>query len=136
MPEGRLGLERVRLFSDLSGPDLDAIARLARTVEVQAGDTLCQQGQPGFDFYVIIDGEAVVEQSGRQIARLGPGDHFGELALLDRGPRAATVAAATDMRLLTISELDFTALIDELPAFAHNLLAALAGMVREAELGK
>jgi CRP-like cAMP-binding protein len=136
MAEGREYLQDVRLFSGLTGRDLDVIARVARSGHAAAGAILCREGEPGYDFYLIVAGEASVDKSDRELAHLGPGDHFGELALLDRGPRAATVTALTDMRLLIVSELDFTAVIDEVPALAHNLLAALARMVREAEAGQ
>lgn len=125
--------ERVPLFAELSTTDVAAITRAARPESAAAGDVLCREGEPGRDFYVIVDGEAVVDRGGRVLRRLGPDDHFGELALLDRGPRSATVTAATDMRLLRVAELDFSAVLDEVPALAHKLLASLAGLLREAE---
>jgi CRP-like cAMP-binding protein len=129
----RRALHRVPLFAGLSDSDVAAITRPARPESASAGDVLCRQGDPGHDFFVIVDGEASVDQGGRVIARLGPGDYFGELALLDRGPRSATVTAITDMRLLRLAELDFSAVLDEVPALAHKLLAALAHRLREVE---
>jgi CRP-like cAMP-binding protein len=117
----------------LSPADLDAITRPSRPEAVGAGAVVCREGEPGHDFYVILEGEATVEQAGRHLRRLGPGEFFGELALFDRGPRSATVTAATDMRLLRLPELEFSAVLDEVPALAHKLLAALAGRVRDAE---
>ncbi len=110
-----------------------AVNRLARPAVARAGEVLCRQGEPGHDFFLIVSGNADVDVSGHPRPQLGPGDHFGELALLDRGPRSATVTAASDMQLLRLAELDFTAVIDEVPALAHKLLAALAGRIREAE---
>lgn len=126
-------LQRVPLFADLSASDLAAITRPARSESAAAGDVLCQEGEPGYDFFVIVEGEATVDRGGRVLRRLGPGDYFGELALLDRGPRSATVTAATDMRLLRLAELDFSAVLDEVPALTHKLLAAVSRRLREAE---
>jgi CRP-like cAMP-binding protein len=129
----REALQRVPLFADLSASDLAAITRPARSESAAAGDVLCQEGEPGYDFFVIVEGEATVDRGGRVLRRLGPGDYFGELALLDRGPRSATVTAATDMRLLRLTELDFSAVLDEVPALTHKLLAAVSRRLREAE---
>ena len=126
-------LANVRLFSGLSAGDLDAVGRVGHESKVPAGQTLCQQGEPGHQFFVIIDGEASVERGGRSVAHLSAGDYFGELALLDRGPRSATVRAESAMTLLVIDELDFSALLDEIPALAHKLLASLATRLRTAE---
>ncbi len=130
---GEQAFQRVTLFAELSANDVAAITRAARPESAAAGDVLCREGEPGHDFYVIVDGEATVDRGGRLLRRIGPGDSFGELALLDRGPRSATVTAATDLRLLRLAELDFSALLDEVPALAHKLLAALARLLREAE---
>jgi CRP-like cAMP-binding protein len=130
----RLGqLTDVGLFSGLSRGELSIIARVARQIAVPAGEVLCEQGSPGHEFFLIVQGEAAVERGRRRVTTLGPGGHFGELALLDRAPRSATVRALTGMTLLVVEELDFTALLDEVPALAHKLLAALASRLREAE---
>ena len=130
---GEQAFQRVALFAGLSANDILAITRAARPESAPAGEVLCRQGEPGHDFFVIVDGEAIVDRGGRVLRRLGPGDSFGELALLDRGPRSATVTAAADVRLLRLSELDFSAVLDEVPALAHKLLAGLARLLREAE---
>ena len=126
-------LARVSLLEGLSRAELDAFARSARVERVPAGRTLCQEGDPGHQFFLIDEGRAVVERGGRRVAKLDSGDSFGELALLDRGPRSATVRAETDMVLFMIDELDFSALLDEVPALARKLLATLAGRLRRAE---
>lgn len=126
-------LARVGLLEGLSRAELDAFARAARVERVPAGHVLCEEGAPGHEFFLIGEGRSVVERSGRRVARLGSGDSFGELALLDRGPRSATVRAETDMMLFVVDELDFSALLDEVPALARKLLATLADRLRRAE---
>ena len=119
-------LAKVRIFQGLSRRELDSVARVGRKMQATVGQVMCEQGQPGHEFFVILEGGASVERGGRTIARLSAGDYFGELALLDRGPRSATVRAETDSQLLVIEELDFSALLDEIPGLAHKLLATLA----------
>jgi CRP/FNR family cyclic AMP-dependent transcriptional regulator len=123
----------VPLFSGLLPSELDRIALVMHPQAVSAGDVLCAEGEVGHDFFVIADGEAVVERSGRVVAKLGAGDYFGELALLDRGPRSATVRAATDLNLYVLHEQSFVTVLTELPALAQKLLAALAARLREAD---
>jgi CRP/FNR family cyclic AMP-dependent transcriptional regulator len=134
----KAGAERfvrgVPLFSGLLPSELDRVAMVMARVEEPAGEVLCAEGGEGHDFFVIAEGEAVVERSGRSLAKLGSGDYFGELAILDRHPRSATVKAVTDVRLYVLHEASFVALLAELPALAQKLLANLASRLREAEL--
>jgi CRP-like cAMP-binding protein len=123
----------VPLFAGLLPSELDRIAMVMKPRDVTAGDVLCTQGEPGHEFYVVAAGEAEIERGGQTVAKLATGDHFGELALLDRGPRSATVRAITDGRLYVLEEPSFAALLNELPVLAQKLLAALAGRVREAD---
>jgi CRP/FNR family cyclic AMP-dependent transcriptional regulator len=80
---------------------------------------------------VIVDGTATVRRNGRKVGTLGPGDAIGELALLDHGPRTATVTATTPLKVLVIGAREFAGVIDEVPPIAHKLLKALAALVRE-----
>jgi CRP-like cAMP-binding protein len=123
----------VPLFAGLLPSELERIALVMKPVEASAGDALCTEGEPGHEFFVIVDGEAAVERSGHAVAKLASGDFFGELALLDRGPRSATVRALTDMHLYVLPERSFAGVLTELPALAQKLLAALATRLREAE---
>ncbi|MGH9118676.1 MAG: cyclic nucleotide-binding domain-containing protein [Acidimicrobiales bacterium] len=123
----------VPLFAGLLPSELDRIALVMNPVDAPAGDVLCTEGEPGHDFFVIATGEAAVERAGRTVAKLGPGDHFGELALLDRGPRSATVRALTSLQLYVLHERSFATVLTELPALSQKLLAALASRLREAE---
>ena len=134
---GRTDLRRqfagVPLFFGLGRAEIDTLLQVAARRTVSDGEVLCREGEPGKEFFLISAGEAVVTQRGRHLRRLGPGDFFGELALLDRGPRSATVTADGPVTLHVIKELDFAALLDEVPGVAHKLLATLASRLREAE---
>jgi CRP/FNR family transcriptional regulator, cyclic AMP receptor protein len=124
-------LSRVPLFSALSNKDLAKVAKASDEVSIPAGKVLMEQGQTGREAFVILEGEATVKRNNRKVATLGPGACFGELALLDRGPRTATVEAATDLKVLVLGQREFSGVIDEVPGIAHKMLASLAGMVRE-----
>ena len=129
----RFGADRVPIFQALSATELAAIARVATEVTAKAGEVLCRQGDVGHEFFLVLEGEAVVHRSGREVDRIGPRDHFGELALLTRDPRNATVTAASDMTLLVLSRREFREAIDAIPALAHRLLAGLAQRLSEAD---
>ena len=124
-------LGRLWLFSSLSKKELATIARRADEVRVPAGKVLTAEGKPGHEFFLIVAGQAAVERGGRTIATLTPGQYFGELSLLDRGPRSATVVASTEMDLLVLGQREFSGLLDEVPGLAHKLLAAMAAKLRE-----
>ncbi len=121
------------LFSACSGRDLQRLAGAADELDVAAGTELTTQGTVGREAFVIIAGTAQVSKDGRAAAELGPGDHFGEMALLDGGPRTATVTALTDMTVLVLSKPAFNAVLDEIPTLAHKLLIATARRLRESE---
>lgn len=124
-------LAEVPLFSACSRKELGLVARRAEDVKVDGGKILVSEGATGTEFFVILDGQARVERRGRKVATVGPGDFFGDLALLDRAPRNATVVAETPMELLVLGQREFAALIDEVPGFAHKLLAGLARRLRD-----
>jgi CRP-like cAMP-binding protein len=123
-------LAEVPLFSACSKKDLQQVARRAEDIRVETGKVLVNEGSAGAEFFVIIDGNAKVSRHGHEVATLGPGDFFGDLALLDRAPRNATVTAATPMELVVLGQREFSAIIDEVPGFAHKLLAGLARRLR------
>ena len=126
-------LKNVSLFAGCSKKDLEKIARSGDEIRTPAGTVLVDQGQTGREAFVILEGSATVKRNGKKVATLGAGNVVGELALLDHGPRTASVMCDTDCQLLVISQRHFTAVLDEVPTLAHKLLANLAGMVREAD---
>jgi CRP-like cAMP-binding protein len=126
-------LEDVGLLSGCSRRQLRAIARISEVIEVPAASVLARAGQPGDEFFLILDGSARVEVSPRKRSRLEPGQYFGEMSLLDGGPRSASVTAETPLRLLVIKRRDFTTLLREAPELTQSLLATLSQRVRQAE---
>ena len=126
-------LAQVPLFSACSKKDLQLVAKRAEDVKVDAGKQLVSEGETGTEFFVVIDGNAVVSRRGQKVAELGPGGFFGELALLDKAPRNATVTADTPMELVVLGQREFAGLIDDVPEFAHKLLAGLARRLRDAD---
>src|SRR5574341_1352610 len=126
-------LAQVPLFSACSKKDLHLVAKRAEDVKVDAGKQLVSEGETGNEFFVVIDGNAVVSRHGQKVAELGPGGFFGELALLDKAPRNATVTADTPMELVVLGQREFAGLIDDVPEFAHKLLAGLARRLRDAD---
>ena len=128
-----LDLSKIWLFSTSSARDLRTIRRALEEVTVPPGRILCEQGTIGREFFLIVSGEASVRRNGRKIATLGPGQYFGELALLDRRPRSATVASETDMNLLVLGQRQFNGVLDAVPALSRKMLAAMATRLREAD---
>lgn len=126
-------LSRMWLFSACTKKELGVIGRATEEIEVAAGKELTKEGATGHEFFLVLDGEASVRKNGRKVAALGPGQYFGELALLDRGPRNATVTAETPMKLLVIPQREFSAVLDEVPGMSHKLLRAMAERLRAAD---
>jgi CRP/FNR family cyclic AMP-dependent transcriptional regulator len=124
-------LAAVPLFRSSSKRELEKIARAADEVIVPAGRVLVTQGEIGRECYVIVSGEASVSRDGREIARLGAGKPIGELAVLDGGPRTATVTATTELDVLVLGQREFSALLTEVPGLAHKVMVNLAERVRE-----
>jgi CRP/FNR family cyclic AMP-dependent transcriptional regulator len=117
------------LFELCSKRDLRRIAALARERPVEAGTALMTEGEPGREFFVVVEGEVDVRRKGRRIARLGAGSYVGEIALLSRSPRTATVVAATPLRVLVIADRDFVELLDTLPELWLKVARTLADRV-------
>jgi CRP-like cAMP-binding protein len=126
-------LAQLPLFSTCSKKDLRLVASKATPLDIPAGRTIIEEGAPGKEFFVIDTGTAIVKRNGRKVATLGPGSAFGELALLDGGPRTATVVADSDLSVLILTRPEFAGLLDEVPGLARKLLQALAGRLREAD---
>jgi CRP-like cAMP-binding protein len=123
-------LAQVPLFSTCTKRELAKIASLADRVAAQPGDELTREGAVGREFFVVGEGTADVLLRGRKIATIGEGDFFGEMALLDQGPRTATVKASSPMTLYVIGSREFARLIDEVPHVTRKLLQGLAKRLR------
>jgi CRP-like cAMP-binding protein len=126
-------LGNVRLFSTCNKRELARIASLVDEVEAPKGKVLVRQGDTGQECFVISEGKAKATIRGRGSAVLGPGSFFGEMSLLDRGPRSATVTAETDMRLLVLGSREFSSLINEVPVVAVRIMRGLAERLRAVE---
>ncbi|MGQ0844096.1 MAG: PEP/pyruvate-binding domain-containing protein [Sporichthyaceae bacterium] len=124
---------RVPLFSDLAEPDRKAVARLFTQRVFAAGETVAKEGSEAAAFYLIDAGTATVTVRGEFRRTLGPGDYFGEIALLDEGVRSATVTAESELRCRGITRWDFKPLVQGDGVLAWTLLQTLARMVRGAD---
>jgi len=129
----QLDIGDIWLFSACSASQLRTIRRQIEEVTVGAGTVLCDEGTVGKEFFFIIEGTASVRRHGRKVATLGPGQYFGELSLLDRRPRSATVVSESPMSLLVLDQRRFNGLLDAVPALSHKLLVAMAGRIRDAD---
>jgi CRP/FNR family cyclic AMP-dependent transcriptional regulator len=126
-------LAKVPIFSACSRQELEAVARRTTDVTLPAGDQVVAEGRAGYEFFVVVDGQVSVTRAGHEIATLGPGDYFGELALLDRSPRTATVTTLTPVEAMVLSAQEFDAFLDEVPSVARTILAGVARRLRELE---
>jgi CRP/FNR family transcriptional regulator, cyclic AMP receptor protein len=119
-------IRKVPLFSRLSKTELRDLAMLADEIDLRDGKEMTRQGHPGREFFVLLEGTADVRKNGRKINTLGPGDFFGEIALVSREPRTATVTATTPVRTLVITDRSFRRLLDESPEVKTKVMEAMA----------
>lgn len=119
-------LKRVPLFARLGRRELERLGQLADEVTVGLDRRLTEEGASGREFFIVLDGWVSVLEDRRQIARLGPGEFFGEIALVQERPRTATVRADGIVRLLVINHREFHALMDEFPSVREAVMQALA----------
>ena len=126
-------LKSVPLFTGVGDRELKRLANVMRESRFNEGEAITTEGRSGIGFFVIEDGNASVSLHGDIIRTLGPGDHFGEIALIDEGPRSATVTASTDLRCRGMAAWEFRAFVQEHPEVAWPLLQTLASRLREAE---
>ena len=123
-------LKAVPLFASMRGKDLEAVERLADTVDMQAGRTLMKQGDHGNEMYVIASGSVRVERNGKEIATLGPGQAVGEMSLLSEGPRLATVTTLEPTTAFVIGHREFHTLLADSAELRQCILDNLARRVR------
>ncbi len=126
-------VQRVPLFADLERRELQGLASSLKERTYEDGEMIASEGQSGVGFFVIEDGEARVTVRGQERGRLGPGDYFGEVALIDDGARTATVTAASPLRCYGITAWEFRPLVESNAGIAWKLLKAMARRLREAE---
>jgi CRP-like cAMP-binding protein len=126
-------LSRNRLFDELSKRDLVALINSAKEVEHPPGRFIVVEGSPGVGFQLVLDGTAIVTRNGRRLRSLGPGESFGDIAVIDGGPRSASVKTETQLRVLWMPPWQFRALLLKHPQIACKLLVKLCALLREAE---
>jgi CRP-like cAMP-binding protein len=123
----------VRLFADLDKHELEAVAELGTDVNIGAGRELAHQGDAANEAFLLLEGTAVVERDGQEVATFGPGDFFGEMALLVHGHRTATVTAVTDVTVRAFHKSEFDSLLERSPKVAVKILRTTAIRLLEAE---
>ncbi len=126
-------LKNVPLLGVLSRRQLDLIAKHTDEVAIEADKVLARQGGLGIEFFLILEGSARVERDGRVIARVGAGDVFGEMSVIDQKPRSATVMAETPMILLVVHARSFRTLLDDVPELRQKILLTLCQRLRAAD---
>ena len=126
-------LKNVQLFEGLSARQLQQIARLADEIDAPAGKVLARAGDTGREMFIIVDGQATVTTNQQRTLQLGKGDFFGEMSLLDGGPRSATVEATTPMHLLVIGQREFFELLAEAPLISKSIMRTLSQRLRKAD---
>jgi CRP-like cAMP-binding protein len=119
-------IRKVPLFSRLSKSELRDLAMLADEIDLRDGKEMTRQGAAGREFFVLLEGTADVRKNGRKINTLGPGDFFGEIALVSREPRTATVTATSPVRTLVITDRSFRRLLDDSPQVKTKVMEAMA----------
>jgi CRP-like cAMP-binding protein len=124
-------LANVPLFSGLSKKELGHISGLATRLDLPAGKELTHQGETGNEFVVVLEGEVDILVDGNVVATRGPGDYFGEIALLSDRPRTATVVSKTPVSVEVIGRREFKGLVSTQPTIANQLLAAMAERIDE-----
>jgi CRP/FNR family cyclic AMP-dependent transcriptional regulator len=140
-PEGDVGMakrgqaviDRVPLFDGLTKGQLRQIRDLTEEVRYMPGASIVREGSPGDSFYVIVEGEAKVQRRGRTLAKLLPGDFFGEISLLDGSERTATVVSGTSMLLLELKQRPFLKMLERQPDVSLKMMRGLASRLREME---
>jgi CRP/FNR family transcriptional regulator, cyclic AMP receptor protein len=126
-------LVSVSLFSSCTHSELRELAGITTEIDAPRGTVFCREGAIGNDCFVVVDGEVAVTIADEHVCIIGPGGFFGEMALLDGGPRVATVTALSDMRLLVMSRQEFASLLTRVPSVSRRMLAAIGSRLRLAE---
>ena len=123
-------LKSVPLFAASDGREVERLGMLVDEVDLPAGRVLFNQGDSAHELFIVVSGQVRVERDGRLLANRGPGEFFGEIALVAEGPRTATATCVTDCRLLVLGHRDFHSLMDEFPSLKMRVLETLAKRIR------
>ena len=126
-------LRKVPLFSGLDDKELESLAEEFNERRFSAGDSIALEGEGGLMFFVVESGEATVEVHGNEVGKLGPGSAFGEIALIDRRPRTATVTAKSELKTYGLPVFVFRPFVEARPTVAWKLLEAMADRLEAAE---
>jgi CRP/FNR family cyclic AMP-dependent transcriptional regulator len=126
-------LQRIPLFAGLKPRELERLSGSFKERDFRAGDSVSIEGEGGAGFFVIESGEAVVTVQGEQRGRLGPGDYFGDVAMIDEGDRSATIQAASDLTCYGVAFWDFRPIVESDARIAWPMLQAMAKRLRQAE---
>jgi CRP-like cAMP-binding protein len=126
-------LKKVPLFSDLDDKELEGIAGSMKQRTFASGQQIAVEGESGVGFFVIEDGDASVTVHGDEVRRLGPGDYFGEIALIAQTPRTATVTAESELKTYGMTFWDFRPLVEETPGIAWKLLQSFAKQYNQSQ---
>ena len=124
-------IRNVPLFSGLSAKELMSLSRLMDEMDLKPGTVIIREGNTGGEFFIVLEGTIEVKRKGRRLARLGPGDYLGEIALIDHGPRTATAMVETDARLLVLASREFHSMLASDPRIENKILRTLAARVRD-----
>jgi CRP/FNR family cyclic AMP-dependent transcriptional regulator len=126
-------ISRIPLFSDLDKRELNAVGESLKERTFDAGNAVVEEGRTGVGFFVVESGSATVSVDGEEVRTLGPGDYFGEIALIAGTPRTATITAETDLHCYGITAWDFRAIVEANGSIAWKLLQTLARRLAESE---
>jgi CRP-like cAMP-binding protein len=119
-------IRQVPLFARCSKQDVKQIAQIADEIDLKEGTEMTREGSPGREFFVLLEGTAEVERGGEKVNALGPGEFFGEIALISEEPRTATVRASSPVRALVVTARSFRRLLDETPEIKTSVMQAMA----------
>ncbi|GAC1419876.1 MAG: hypothetical protein NVSMB57_14080 [Actinomycetota bacterium] len=124
-------LSNVSLFSELSKKEQEHILQACKEVHFPAGHTIVEQGSTGVSFHLILEGTADVQAGGKSKASVGPGDYFGEIAIIDGRSRSASILATSDVTTLALTSWDFLQIVRSTPSLAEKLMIGLCKRIRE-----
>lgn len=126
-------LQQLAVFSRCTPKELEALTRIGTVIRVDPGYTFMRQGRWGWEFFIVMDGQARCVVNDVTVATYGPGEFFGEMAILDKAPRSATVQAASEMTVLVVDSREFAVMLERAPSSVQPLMTAMAQRLRTAQ---